>query len=253
MVVAGLLVPLGVAHARAARARALPLALERDHRDLLEHEVGQRRPRDVRVAHHHAEAETLAVPPRRRERDLPVLLRVEPAGPLLQVAPRGAQVELLPERDPRERLDRALDVEALERGGREVAGQVRHQALSVAGHHVVGRRRRHHDVRAGQDLLGRVLRERALVQAVTNRGRRAPVVAVPVVAGTNPPAGRGTKPAPPRAAAPARKERRPCFRLDEAMSPPWRYAFRIRSQPLRYSSRLMNGAASGALRARRFS
>jgi len=31
-----------------------------------------------------------------------------------------------------------------------------------------------------------------------------------------------------------------------------RYAFRMPSQPLRYSGRLMNGAASGALRARRF-
>ncbi len=179
IVVAGLLVERRLALGLAAMA--LPLALEPHHGDALEDEVRQRRRADVGAAHHHAQSDPLAVLSRGGEGRLPVRFRIEAARFLLQLAPGGADVELLAHRDRGQILDRLLHVHAPEGLRAEVAGHVGDEPHAVARHDLARGSRGHHDFGAGEHFFGRVLGKRPLVQTVRDFGRRAPVVAVPAM------------------------------------------------------------------------
>ncbi len=107
-------------------------------------------------------------------------------------------------------------------------GDVGDEAHAVAGHDRARGCRGHHDLGAGEHFLGRVLRKRSLVEAVVDRRRRAPVVAVPVVsrneaqggAGGGGPEARGAQleKQPPVHSTSVRLERTPGARRD-ALAP----------------------------------
>jgi len=134
-------------------------------------------------AHLHAESDALVVFLRQVEDELDVVGQFEMPGARLHFSPRRTNVELLSQGKLHQVFNRLRNIVRLDLLCSHVRRDVGDQAFSVIRHNIMGRRGGHDHVIVGNHRVGRILRERTLIQAVGNERAGAEIILPPIVCG----------------------------------------------------------------------
>jgi hypothetical protein len=132
-------------------------------------------------AHLNAQANLFVVLLGEIENQLQIIGKLQASRPGLNFPPGWANIKLLPQGESNQILDGLRNVVRLDLLGTHIRGDVGDQPLAIAGYNLFGRRGGHDHFIAGNDGVRRILREWALIQAVSDGRTGAEVVFAPVM------------------------------------------------------------------------
>ena len=147
------------------------------HRNLVAEKFRKGRIRNVGIAHHHAKADPLLIPPRQIERQFPVLAQLQFSRLPLHVFPVHPNVDLGSERYLHQLLERLSQGFSLLLRRAHFVAHIRNKPHSIIRDNLTRGSQRHDDIPAGIIIRG----ERALIKAVGNERPGAEVIVVKVM------------------------------------------------------------------------